>query len=674
MLSKSKFIQIFKFQVEEQTTRPAVKLPTVKTLSKKKSQNETKIICSPPKVQHFQRYQNASQALTDLVQPQLRNQRNNHADDTFIVEQGSPSKFTRKPANSGFKIGSKNQYFNHGSQSVREVSYHGNSGIRVQNQHLVPPVLSATAQLQGLSQKLNNKSKPTTYLENKQTYPVTEVVQPATSTPIIPTPLEQSVIAVEQVLKKMQYKGYSNSEKSQSQKTETNSNSSRDTKSIPLPITSQLSKKSTTEPRVSVASETQLNQARLQPPDIVLQCTQSSRNSHQFLTHVNPPPVIQIGHPKMDVSSSNSSQIVRKVEVTSTTTSTNSPENETKQQSICSNCYAIKTTLWRRNKNGKQVCNACGLYEKLHQTARPTHMKREIIHSRKRKCNPSSVKRKDRKKRVIAKTEIHNSQPLQKIAVKSSKPGVVNNSVFKTENRTVSVTDHVQPTIISTSNSGKTVFNHNTLVNTSRKSGESSLIVTPVNKSVNITKQTFTNPTGSLPPTSIVSNFQIVTNIALKAEVNSTIQEVPRSSNSLPANGASTRHHQFVSSSRLPNSQQYLSNNPTTTAQVSKPQPRTLPEITTFKTKSHWISPNRIQQSYSSASKVSNEDKLITSSGNQSNSSTVSSTNQFPFSNNMRFIAATNHQNSHQSLSAPNQQSNGRKVNSFRPQILTKKP
>ena len=34
---------------------------------------------------------------------------------------------------------------------------------------------------------------------------------------------------------------------------------------------------------------------------------------------------------------------------------------------LCSNCKTAVTTLWRRTRNGEPVCNACGLYFKLHQ-------------------------------------------------------------------------------------------------------------------------------------------------------------------------------------------------------------------------------------------------------------------------------------------------------------------
>ncbi|NP_001083725.1 GATA-binding factor 6-B [Xenopus laevis] len=51
----------------------------------------------------------------------------------------------------------------------------------------------------------------------------------------------------------------------------------------------------------------------------------------------------------------------------------------------CANCHTTTTTLWRRNTEGEPVCNACGLYMKLHGVPRPLAMKKEGIQTRKRK-------------------------------------------------------------------------------------------------------------------------------------------------------------------------------------------------------------------------------------------------------------------------------------------------
>uniref|UniRef100_A0A0N4ZHU7 GATA-binding factor A n=1 Tax=Parastrongyloides trichosuri TaxID=131310 RepID=A0A0N4ZHU7_PARTI len=55
---------------------------------------------------------------------------------------------------------------------------------------------------------------------------------------------------------------------------------------------------------------------------------------------------------------------------------------------VCVNCNTNNTTLWRRNGNGEPVCNACGLYYKLHQIPRPITMKKEGIQTRNRKITP----------------------------------------------------------------------------------------------------------------------------------------------------------------------------------------------------------------------------------------------------------------------------------------------
>ncbi|XP_078275508.1 transcription factor GATA-3 [Rhinoraja longicauda] len=60
----------------------------------------------------------------------------------------------------------------------------------------------------------------------------------------------------------------------------------------------------------------------------------------------------------------------------------------------CANCQTSTTTLWRRNANGDPVCNACGLYYKLHNINRPLTMKKEGIQTRNRKMSSKSKKSK----------------------------------------------------------------------------------------------------------------------------------------------------------------------------------------------------------------------------------------------------------------------------------------
>uniref|UniRef100_A0A7E4VLV2 GATA-type domain-containing protein n=1 Tax=Panagrellus redivivus TaxID=6233 RepID=A0A7E4VLV2_PANRE len=56
----------------------------------------------------------------------------------------------------------------------------------------------------------------------------------------------------------------------------------------------------------------------------------------------------------------------------------------------CVNCRTNNTTLWRRNTNGETVCNACGLYYKLHSINRPVSMRKDGIQSRNRKAHAKS--------------------------------------------------------------------------------------------------------------------------------------------------------------------------------------------------------------------------------------------------------------------------------------------
>lgn len=53
----------------------------------------------------------------------------------------------------------------------------------------------------------------------------------------------------------------------------------------------------------------------------------------------------------------------------------------------CTNCHTRTTPLWRRNPQGLPLCNACGLFLKLHGEVRPLSLKTDVIKKRNRGSN-----------------------------------------------------------------------------------------------------------------------------------------------------------------------------------------------------------------------------------------------------------------------------------------------
>ena len=53
-----------------------------------------------------------------------------------------------------------------------------------------------------------------------------------------------------------------------------------------------------------------------------------------------------------------------------------------RQDQSCHNCQTMNTSLWRRDAHGNTVCNACGLFAKLHGHNRPLSMRKDEIQVR----------------------------------------------------------------------------------------------------------------------------------------------------------------------------------------------------------------------------------------------------------------------------------------------------
>lgn len=57
---------------------------------------------------------------------------------------------------------------------------------------------------------------------------------------------------------------------------------------------------------------------------------------------------------------------------------------ESSVPTTCTNCFTQTTPLWRRNPEGHPLCNACGLFLKLHGVVRPLSLKTDVIKKRNR--------------------------------------------------------------------------------------------------------------------------------------------------------------------------------------------------------------------------------------------------------------------------------------------------
>ena len=61
-----------------------------------------------------------------------------------------------------------------------------------------------------------------------------------------------------------------------------------------------------------------------------------------------------------------------------------SKSGEASAPTTCTNCFTQTTPLWRRNPEGHPLCNACGLFLKLHGVVRPLSLKTDVIKKRNR--------------------------------------------------------------------------------------------------------------------------------------------------------------------------------------------------------------------------------------------------------------------------------------------------
>ncbi|XP_031623196.1 putative uncharacterized protein DDB_G0286901 [Contarinia nasturtii] len=102
-------------------------------------------------------------------------------------------------------------------------------------------------------------------------------------------------------------------------------------------------------------------------------------NDNDVLANIKKP----MNESKMDLS--NAKVWANNVETKPKSAPIENNQSPNQKDMSCTNCGTLTTTIWRRNVRGEMVCNACGLYFKLHGVNRPHSMRRDTIHTRRRR-------------------------------------------------------------------------------------------------------------------------------------------------------------------------------------------------------------------------------------------------------------------------------------------------
>lgn len=88
----------------------------------------------------------------------------------------------------------------------------------------------------------------------------------------------------------------------------------------------------------------------------------------------------------------------------------------------CTNCFTQTTPLWRRNPEGHPLCNACGLFLKLHGVVRPLSLKTDVIKKRNRGSGnslPVGVSAARSSKKVSRKNSIQHTPSVTPTSAKA---------------------------------------------------------------------------------------------------------------------------------------------------------------------------------------------------------------------------------------------------------------
>lgn len=196
------------------------------------------------------------------------------------------------------------------------------------------------------------------------------------------------------------------------------------------------------------------------------------------------------------------------------------PEIQRKPSLSCFNCQTQKTPLWRRDSQGNTLCNACGLFQKLHGTMRPLSLKTDVI--KKRNNRKKAKKLQEQAEKAGASTDSNLSQNANEnkgiSSIKNNTPAPARNPRSRKKSS--------QPPNINTS------INDSTL---SLTESQNSINVNDSRMSYNAPPGTYSSNLESLNPNNLITHNKKIANM------NSSSSRKPRRDSTSSNNSCSSK-------------------------------------------------------------------------------------------------------------------------------------
>ncbi|KAI7827070.1 hypothetical protein BC939DRAFT_93810 [Gamsiella multidivaricata] len=115
----------------------------------------------------------------------------------------------------------------------------------------------------------------------------------------------------------------------------------------------------------------------------------------------------------------------------------------------CANCGQTQTPLWRKDAKGQPICNACGLYSRLHHRDRPITMRKTKITRRKRDWSAAHERVSANSPSDLGNFDIANKKKKDAAAKKKKEKASVNSDASMAEDTSSNATKKRKEQVMS---------------------------------------------------------------------------------------------------------------------------------------------------------------------------------------------------------------------------------